>query len=139
MNTIIIGPNHNNTLGLIWSLADARHKLTLILYNNDNNFVSKSKYIKKTYLIHKGDDVILLLRQIAIEMDSKPVVLVTNDDDATLLNKHFTELSPYCYFEGGRSDGSINRYRDKDEGERLAKECGFTIPQTVVITKPEEL
>lgn len=139
MNTIILGPNHNNTLGLIWSLADAKQKITLLLYNNDNNFVSKSKYIEKTYFIHKGDDVISLLKEIAIKMGSKPVVFVTNDNDATLLNNHYSELADYCFFEGGRPDGSINQYRDKDKGEKLAIKCGFNIPQTVVISKPEEL
>lgn len=139
MNTIILGTNHNNTLGLVWSLGEAGHRVVLVLYSNGNNYVSKSKYISKTYLIGKDDDVITLIKEISSGMDSKPVVFVSNDGDASLLNEHYEELIDYCYFEGGRPDGSINRYRDKDEGERLARECGFVIPQTVVISKPEEL
>lgn len=138
MNTIILGTNHNNTLGLIWSLGEAGHKITLLLYDKGNNYVSKSKYISNTQLITKGDDVIALIKHTASKMDSKPVVFVSNDRDASLLNDHFEELCEFCYFEGGRPDGSINKYRNKDEGEQLAQKCGFNIPQTVVITKPEE-
>ena len=139
MNTIILGTNHNNTLGLIWSLGEAGHRIILLLYDNGNNYVSKSRFINKTVLIHKGDSVIDLIIKEALRMEAKPVVFVSNDDDATLLNDHYEELKDYCYFEGGRPDGSINLYRDKDEGEKLAQKCGFTIPQTDVITKPEEL
>lgn len=139
MNTIVLGHNHNNTLGLIWSLHEGGHKVNLLLYEDKYNYVSKSKFIDKIYYIKKGDNVIGLLKDVSESIERKPVVFVSSDTDASLLNDHYTELKDYCYFEGGRPDGSINRYRDKDEGERLAKECGFTIPQTVIITKPEDL
>ena len=50
MNTIVLGDNHNNTLGLIWSLYEGGHKVTLFLYNEKNNYLSKSTYVDKTYL-----------------------------------------------------------------------------------------
>lgn len=139
MNTIVLGPNHNNTLGLVWSLGEAGHNVILLLYKSDKNYVDASKYVTKTVYIDHGADIISLIKDISHSLDSKPIVLVTNDVDATLLNKHFSELSPYCYFEGGRADGSINDYRDKEKGERLAIKCGFIIPTTNVILRPKEL
>lgn len=139
MNTIVLGSNHNNTLGLIWSLGEAGHKIVLLLYDSGNNYVDKSKYISETHLIHQGDNVIDLIKLVSSKMDSKPVVFVSNDGDATRLNEHFAELSPWCFFEGGRPDGSVNLYRDKDAGENLAKKCGFMIPATKVIGKPNEI
>ena len=139
MNTIVLGKNHNNTLGLIWSLHEGGHNVTLLLYDSDCNYVGKSKFVDKTYLLKVEDDVISLLKKVAKGMTSKPVVFVSGDEEATLLNEHFEDLSSFCFFEGGRSDGSINKYRDKDEGELLAKKCGFTIPQTVLIASSKEL
>lgn len=139
MNVIIVGINHNNTLGLIWSLGEAGHLITLVLHKSKYNYANKSKYVKSTYLINDDSEIIDLLKKLAIGTKDKPVVFVSTDEDATLLNEHYLELSEYCYFEGGRPDGSINLYRDKDEGECLAKKCGFTIPQTVVIKSPVEL
>ena len=71
-------------------------------------------------------------------MDSKPAVFVSGDKDAILLNEHYKELSDYCFFEGGMPDGSVNKWRDKDEGNKLARKCGFTIPKTVIVNNANE-
>lgn len=139
MNTIVLGTNHNNTLGLIWSLGVAGHKITLLLYDNGNNYVSKSKYVAELHLLHSRDKVIELIQKLASSMDDKPVVFVSNDADATLLNEHYAELSHYCFFEGGRPDGSVNQYRNKDIGNQLAEKSGFTLPQAIVIDSPEQI
>lgn len=139
MNTIVLGPNHYNTLGLVWSLGEAGHKITLMIYEGKNLYVTKSKYIAKIVIIHEGDNVIELIKRVASEMDEKPVVLVSNDVDATLLNDHYNELVDCCYFEGGRPDGSVNKYRDKDTGNELALRCGFTLPKNQVIKSSKEL
>lgn len=140
MNTIVLGANHNNTLGLIWSLAEAGHKVILLLYSNGNNWVAKSKYIKKTYLIDSNqDDVIRLIIEIAKGMIEKPVVFVSSDNDAALLNEHYSTLCQYCFFEGGNDDGSINQYRNKDSGNKLAEKCGFIIPQNIVIEVKKQI
>ena len=93
---IVLGTNHYNTLGLIWSLGEAGHKVTLLLYDTKDVFVSKSKYITKTIIIQEGDNVIELIKHIASEMDERPVVFVSNDVDATRLNDHYQELIDYC-------------------------------------------
>ncbi len=140
MNAIVIGGNRTNALGLVWSLGEAGHNITLLLYNEgENNYVNKSKYVKRTILIDKDGDVFQELMKVVTKMDSKPVVFADSDYKSQLLNEHFAELSEYCYFEGGRLDRNINLYRNKDEQENLAIKCGFAIPETVVIAKPEEL
>lgn len=138
METIIIGYNHYNTLGLIWSLGKGGHKITLMLYSDKNNYVAKSRYISQVYLISKCDDVIQSLTKIAINMTEKPVVFVSNDVDANLLNEHSLELSKVCYFEGGRDGNIINFYRNKDNQLILASKCGFKIPTTVVVQSPAD-
>ena len=140
MNAIVIGGNRINAMGLVWSLGEAGHNITLFLNNEgNNNYVNKSKYVKRTILIDKDMDVFHELMKVLTKMDSKPVVFADSDHKAHLLNEHYVELSEFCYLEGGHPDGSINLYRNKDEEEKLAIKCGFTIPKTVVITKPEEL
>lgn len=139
MDVIIVGINHNNTLGLIWSLGEVGYDITLILYRESVNYVSKSRYISKCYLIDKDTEVIALIKKIASEKIEKPMVFVSRDEDANLLNEHYMELSSCCYFERGKSDGSINSYRDKAIGNQLAVKCGFTLPKNVVIDAPQDL
>lgn len=139
MNIIVLGTNHYNTLGLIWSLGIARHKVTLLLYDSQNSYVSKSKFVDKTIILHEGDDIVSIIKHVASEMQCKPVILVTNDKDATLLNEKYSELTDCCYFEGGSPEGNINLYRNKDYGEQLAVECGLSVPRTLTINDPQEL
>jgi len=138
MNTIVLGSNHYNTLGLIWSLGKAGHRVTLLIYDDKNLYVTKSKYITRTIIIHESDNVIELIKTISHELN-KPVVLVSSDVDATLLNDHYQELVDCCLFEGGRPDGSINKYRNKDAGNELALKCGFTLPKNIVVGSSQEL
>ena len=46
MNTIVFGSNHNNTLGLVWSLGEAGHNVYLILLDSRINYVDKTRYVK---------------------------------------------------------------------------------------------
>ena len=139
MNVIILGTNHYNTLGLIWSLGKARHNVILLLCECSDSYVDKSKYLTKTIIIHKNNDVVDVIKKIATQMDQRPVVLATNDNDAAMLNDRFDELSQVCFFEGGRPHGNVNQYRNKDRSEQLAVECGFMIPKTSVLMNIEEL
>jgi D-aspartate ligase len=139
MNTIVLGTNHNNTIGLIWSLGEAGHNVYLLLRDKGDNWVSKSRYVSRTVLIRDGDDVIRLIKRLSSDLDGKPVVFVTNDKDANLLNSNYKELSAYCYFEGNLSTDSVNLYRNKDNEEQLALICGFDIPKTFLIRNPEEI
>ena len=139
METIVIGVNHNNALGLIWSLHEAGHNVNLLIRESKQGYIGKSKYVDNIYFCDDDNKLIAKIKQTCCKLGEKPVVFVSGDTDATILNNHFQELIPYCYFEGGRSDGSINKYRDKNIGNELAKKCGFTLPKNVVIKKKEEL
>lgn len=140
METIVLGANHNNTLGLIWSLGEAGHNVTLLLYKHGNNYVAKSKYIKKCFFLDaERDDTISCLISVSKALENKPVVFVSSDNDAALLNDHFEELHPYCFFECGKTDGSVNIFRDKDAENGLAQKCGFLLPKNIVLSNKEEI
>lgn len=138
MNTIVIGTNHNNTLGLIWSLGEAGHKVFLLLYKGENNYVATSKYITKTYFITHDDNIIEIIKSISASLDSKPMVFVSNDHDAAMINDYYSDLAPYAFFESAKNGGSVNKYRDKDIGNQLAEQCGFTLPKNHVIKTIEQ-
>ena len=133
MYTIVLGSNHSNTLGLVWSLGEAGHKVILLLHECKYAYVNKSKYIYRTVIIHEGDSVIDSIKRIALCIEEKPVVLVSSDYDASLLNDHHKDLSDYCFFECGRPDGNLNLFRDKDIGNRLAMQCGLDLPKSCLV------
>ena len=139
MNAIVFGTNHNNTLGLVWSLHEANHHIVLLLKEKGKGYVSASRYVEKIYHCVDDNKLVDTIKQISNSLNEKPVVFVSGDAEATILNDHYQELSPFCFFEGGKSDGSINKYRDKDTGNELAKKCGFALPKNVVLETVQEL
>ena len=57
MDTIVLGSNHHNTLGLVRSLGEAGHKVYLILIQSKCNYVNKSKYVSRCFLIDNLEEV----------------------------------------------------------------------------------
>ena len=53
VKAIVFGLNSVNTLGLVRSLGLAKHDVYLILFDGLINFVSKSRFVKKSYIITK--------------------------------------------------------------------------------------
>lgn len=127
MITIIVGENHNNTLGLVRSLGEVGHEVYLLLCRDTFNYVAKSKYVKKTFYVNNELSIPEQIKMICNSFQSRPVVFCSSDEYASLLNSCYDELSQYCYLEGGKD---INLYRNKDKGNDMASFCGFCLPRT---------
>lgn len=56
---IVIGPNHYNTLGVIRSLGEEDVPVNLILVSRKENYVSKSKYVDKVWLVNESENEII--------------------------------------------------------------------------------
>lgn len=136
MNTIIYGANHNNTLGLVRSLGEGGHNVFLLLRCKKVNYVDKSKYVKKTVYLYPDSDVIKVIKRVASSFAEKPVLFTTGDSEATLIDDHLEELSQYVITEGGLKNNEINKYRDKQVSNELARCIGFTLPKAWIVNSP---
>ena len=134
MNVIILGANHYNTLGLIWSFSEGGHDVYLILRKERINYAAKSNKIKGYVLFEENSEIIDKVKQLAAGLHDKPLLVSSEDTGATIIDNHSKELSAYCYLEGGREPGSINQYRNKDISNKLAEEIGFNIPKCILLT-----
>lgn len=139
MNAIVFGTNHNNTLGLIRSLGQTGHKVVLMLRAQKINYVDKSKYVSKTVYLDKTSNMIGAITSVARGMKEKPVLFAAGDDEATLIDMHFEELSLYVIPEGGFHNNDINKYRNKAISNKLAVEIGFNLPRTWVMSSTDDL
>lgn len=128
MNVIILAENHYNALGLIWSAGIAKHTIYLILKEEHINFVDKSKYIREVYYIKNNDDVLPIIKTVAKGID-KPLLVVSTEDYAAIVDSNFEELQYYCFTEGGGYNNSIQRYRTKSTANSVAASVGFELPK----------
>lgn len=133
MNTIVLGENHYNTLGLVRSLGEGDHKVFLILKRSHSNFVNKSKYIEQTFCIDNQDEILTAILKIYNKCNDKPALFVASEEFADYVNEFYDTLSKYCNCEGGGKSNSLNSIRSKDAMNSLALRCGLVIPQTSIL------
>jgi predicted ATP-grasp superfamily ATP-dependent carboligase len=130
MNILILGRNHYNAYGLIRSLGEKKHKIFLILWQESNDWMTKSKYIENITRVSTYDDVKAAIVSISSTLSDKPVLLVTSDEDADFVDANHSLLNRYCITEGGKFDGAMKPYRSKEKMNELASELGLTLPRT---------
>ncbi len=139
MDTIVLGSNHHNTLGLVRSLGEAGHNVYLILIKSKCNYVNKSKYVSRCFLIDNIEDVCQVVKNITEICKSKPVMLVAGDGEATYVNAHYKELNEYCYTEGAFNDGDVNVYHDKFRANELFVSENLSVPYTWTINDKNDI
>jgi predicted ATP-grasp superfamily ATP-dependent carboligase len=92
--------------------------------------MTKSKYIENITRVSTYDDVKAAVVSISSTLSDKPVLLVTNDEDADFVDANHSLLNRYCITEGGKFDGAMKPYRSKEKMNELASELGLTLPRT---------
>ena len=133
VKAIVFGLNSVNTLGLVRSLGLAKHDVYLILFDGLINFVSKSRFVKKSYIIKDYNEALPTVKEIANNIKEKPVLIVSGDKEGTYINENYEEFIKYCYVEGGYKNCDINKYRDKNKLDKLVKEVGLNTIETILI------
>ena len=139
MNAIVWGTNHNNALGLVWSLGEAGHDVYLILLRSDINYVDKSKYVKQCIYIdsYEYKTVIEAVKRVVKLLLGKPILFSTDDDGASLINENYNEFSKYCLVGGIEGNHELNKYISKSKMNELAMSFGLNIPQTWIVDSPD--
>lgn len=133
VKAIVFGLNSVNTLGLVRSLGLAKHDVYLILFDGLINFVSKSRFVKKSYIIKDYNEALPTVKEIAKNIKEKPVLIVSGDKEGAYINENYEEFIKYCYVEGGYKNCDINKYRDKNKLDKLVKEVGLNTIETILI------
>lgn len=143
MNTIrnkviIWGADDFNTLGLLRELCKPEIDL-FFLIKGGRSCASRSKYCinsHQTKTIAEGRDY--LLSTFACE-EYKPIIITSGDGIITFIDKHRQELEPYFILPGCSESGMIERYIDKNNMTKLAKEHGFVCPKSRFVKKDSDI
>ena len=130
---IIFGTYSANTLGQIRSLGEAGIRPIAVLVYRNSFRIDKSKYLAKIYNVDSIEEGIdLIQREFGFE-EKKPFLYTDRDDIVGLLDKRYGELIDKFYFWNSGGKGHLSKYLNKEEQIKLAKECGFDVPETEVV------
>lgn len=136
LRVIVVGDSFNNTLGLIRSLGQSGIKPILVLMGQDRLFVSKSRYVEKTFQVDSLAKVMDLLRELATPFENA-YVICSNDKAAEIVDRNEDELSRY--FRTPMGGETIGRLFTKKAQCDLARQCGVTVPHSILYNRGEAI
>lgn len=136
---IVFAIEHYNPLGVIRSLGEKGIRPIYIAEKGKAALASKSKYISKCHYVDTVEEGFnLLMREYGnFDEEQKPFLFCTDDHTMGYIDDRYDEIAgKFIYFNAGKN-GGINKYIDKGEILRLAKECGLEYAETIVCDKGE--
>lgn len=135
-SVFVIGGNHHNTLGVIRSLGERGIKPYVIIQQDDMpQYVSRSRYISKCWLVSAEKEVFDVLMGDAVEYHygMKAVLIACADNLSSMVDMRSAELESLYYIPGAKEQGRISHLMDKEVMSGLARETGFTVPQSIAV------
>lgn len=131
---VIIGSNHQNTLGVTVSLGRKGIKPYVIIQSKiKKSFVLKSKYIERGWICSTDDDVLRCLLQNFTDTERKAVLYTCSDDAASLIDNNLNLLNDYFYLPNAEKQGAVSSWMNKDKMTKSAKSFGIATPKSWLI------
>jgi len=138
-NVVVIGGNHHNTLSLVRCLGEKGLNVILLLETNRSNFVSCSKYVKKSYLCSNDNDILSSLNIIKKCHKEKTLIICASDHSASLLDLRFSQIKDSFFIANIKEkEGKLTTFMDKQTQTELAEKCGFFVPKSWLYNKEIE-
>lgn len=137
---IVIGSEHHNTLGVIRSLGEKGLSSDVILVTNEKEpFVGKSKYIKNLYKVSTETNVLRCLIDNFGSYGLKPVVIACYDAVSSVIDENRQELSDFFILPGAEVQGRISKLMNKQVMAELAVSEGLQIPLSWSVNKDSDI
>ncbi len=131
---VVIGGDHHNTLGVIESFAQTGIKSNVIIYSqHTRSYVLHSKYIKLGWLCRNEEQIINCLLTNFKDKKLKTVVIATNDETASLIDRNHKILDDFCILPNATPGGKLSDIMSKEFMSDLARKVGMTVPQSWII------
>lgn len=130
-DSIIIGGNHHNTLGVIRALGQKGiYSIVILVTTEQNPYVSYSKYIKQCVILNNKQEITPWLIEHSRHLQCKAVIFSCADFVTSELDKFYNELSNHYHLPTANGKDVCNHYMNKDIMATLANMVGiFTPPQ----------
>ena len=113
---LIIGGDNYNTLGMIRTLGEKGYPVRAIIVRSDFILASKSKYIKKLFLVDSIEDGYEIIKMVArnrSKSQDKIFLLVEGDAITEYLDGYYEELKEDFYYN--QAKGNLGRYFDVND------------------------
>lgn len=133
---IILGVNHQSTLGFVRCFGEAGIKPICVLYGVTDGLVFSSKYPSVVHWEPSPEACLNYIETHFSNLTPKPFLFGSNDESASVINKRYNRLKKIFYVESAKDqEGEIVRLMDKWEIYREARVHGLKVEQTILLNK----
>lgn len=135
----VIGGDHHNTLGVIRALGYKNiNPVVIIVTNKTKPYISRSKYIKESFLVKTDELAVDFLKQQSSDL-KHPVVIACSDSASSAIDRNREALTKFYALPGSKRQGRITEIMDKELMTELASEVGLCTPSSWVVQKGGDL
>ena len=133
-NIIVIGGNHQNTLGVVEALGQKSvNPIVIIISSVTSSYVLSSKYVKRGYIISREDDIVRTILDICIESNGVVTSIACSDDAAIILDNNYEKWPTNFFYPSINPKGGLYEWTKKEKMSKMADSIGITIPQSSII------
>ncbi|MBR1835164.1 MAG: hypothetical protein IJ785_06630 [Bacteroidales bacterium] len=131
---IVLCGDNINALSILRSLGEVGLRPTAILLDEGHiPLVSKCRYLGRLIQTKSFDESLQQLLAFA-DPQCPPFVYTSDDNHQSLIDLHYEELKRGFYFFNAGEAGRVTHFMDKNNICLAAKECGFAIAESEVLT-----
>lgn len=130
---VIWGDDHHNALGLLRMLGGRGFDILFIINGKAKQIASASKYCAKYIEIIGIQEGLDYLFSNFKNTEEKAVLLFTADKYSEAANANLERLKDFFYVAGPTKQGVLHELDDKYDMSMNAKECGITIPESILL------
>lgn len=134
---IVLCRDHNNPLGLCWSLVEEGINPIVVLIGRNPILVNHSKRIKTLIRVNTPEEGLKYIMDKYGNEEKKPFLLTGQDELVELLDQHYDELIDKFYFYHDGKQGLITYNNQKHVQCDIAEVCGIQSPKRVVLKRGE--
>lgn len=140
---LVIGGDHQNTLGVIEALGQKGVRSEVIILGHVNSsFVLKSKYVGSGRICADEEAVVTSILDYFKHEEKKVVAIACCDDAANILDAHYEQLKQLLVIPTVKEAGTLISWTNKEKMTEKAKSLGITIPASWLIrdtTIPDDI
>lgn len=124
---IIWGADDYNTLALIRQIGQGTKNI-FYLINGSARYAAFSKYCTEYHCVANANEGLKYLIDNFNNESEKPIILTSSDGVVTLMDKNKEKLVGKYFVPGTELQGNLEKYIDKYNMTKLAKEIGIDVP-----------
>lgn len=130
--SLVIGGNHQNTLGVIVALGRKGIRPNVIIIGSElvSSFVLTSRYVKEGYICNDETNFVTTVNHILSSTQNNVVAIACSDDAAVMLDNNYMKFQDNLIYPSLLHKGELSSWMNKTKQTSAANFIGLDVPKS---------